>query len=166
MRLYELTGAWLEAIDALEAAQTPEEIEAAHLLIAEIGEELETKLVNVAKVRASIEAEAEAYKTEEDRLRARRIALENSAERLKRYAETSMIQAGLETIKGDVFTLKIQQNAPSVLVTDEKSIPSDYWIQQEPKLDKRTLLDALKSLPEGETIPGAEIQRTKSIRIK
>ena len=166
MKLYELTDNWLDALDELESAVTPEEVEAAHLRIAEIAESLETKLVNIAKLRASIVAEAEAYKAEEDRLRARRIPLENSAERLKRYAESEMIRADLETIKGDVFTLKIQLNNPSVLITDEDAIDKAYYVPQEPKLDKRLLLEDLKALGEGETIAGAEIQRTKSIRIK
>jgi hypothetical protein len=162
VKLYQLTDEWNAILQALAEAETPEEEAAAHERLASVADSLETKLENIAKIRATLLAEAEAYKAEAARLTARRISRENAADRLKRYAESGMREAGLREVKGEVFTLKIQKNNPSVLVTDEKAIPAPFWIEQEPKLDKRSLLDALKS---GE-VPGAEIQRTESIRIR
>ncbi|MFQ9546240.1 MAG: siphovirus Gp157 family protein, partial [Clostridium sp.] len=46
---------------------------------------------------------------------------------------------------------------------DEKLIPEEYWIEQAPVLDKKTLLAALKA---GEEIPGVSIKQTESLRIR
>ena len=162
MKLYELTDKWNATLEAIQNAETEEELTFAHEELASIAEPLETKLENIAKVRATLIAEAEAYKVEADRLTARRKTRENAADRLKAYAESGMREAGLKKVCGQVFTLSIQKNPPSVFITDEKAIPSGYWIPQEPKLDRRALLDDLKI---GE-LPGAEIQQTESIRIR
>jgi len=42
-------------------------------------------------------------------------------------------------------TISIRLTAPSVTVTDEAMIPSEFWKPQPPKLDKKALLDALKA---------------------
>jgi hypothetical protein len=36
-------------------------------------------------------------------------------------------------------------------------VPAGFWRRGDPKLDKKALLDALKALPKGEHIPGAEL---------
>jgi len=45
---------------------------------------------------------------------------------------------------------------------DDKAIPKNYYIEQEPALDKKALLADLKN---GD-VPGAELQQSESIRIK
>jgi len=163
MKLYELTDEWNAALEALQDAETPEEEAEAHERLASIAEPLETKLENIAKVRATLLAEAEAYKAEAERLTARRKTRENAADRLKSYAESGMREAGIREVKGQVFVLKIQKNPPSVLIDDEGKIPKTYLVPQDPKLDKRNILAALKA---GQDVPGCSIQQTESIRIR
>jgi hypothetical protein len=162
MKLYELTEEYLAILEALEAAETPEEYEEAMAALVEISDATHDKLQAVAKIRAGLVAEAEALKAEEQRLASRRKPKEAAAERLKKYAEFEMLKAGITRSEG-VFVLAIQKNAPSVNVTDEDAIPRAYFTMPAPVLDRRLLLDELKS---GLTIPGAEIQQTQSIRIK
>ena len=70
---------------------------------------------------------------------------------------------GKNKFKGQLFSFSIQKNPPSLNVDDEKLIPEEYWIEQAPVLDKKTLLAALKS---GEEIPGVSIKQTESLRIR
>ena len=108
-------------------------------------------------------AEAEAIKAEEQRLYQRRKALDSSAARLKEYMQHEMQHAGLEKTKDAQFTVALQNNPPSVRVLDDTMIPPTYWIEQEPKLDKRRILDDLKA---GGAVDGVEIEQGKSLRIR
>lgn len=48
----------------------------------------------------------------------------------------SMEHLGKEKVKTPLFTVSIRNNAPSVNVLDEASIPKEFFIEQAPKLDK------------------------------
>ena len=163
MKLYELTAEYQSLVDAMEQSEDASTDEGLHEDLAGILDEIDRKAEYLARVVKTLEAEADAFKSAADELTKKSKARDNRANSIKRYLEESLRSAGIEKIKGELFTVSIQQNNPSVFVTDEKSIPNDYWIQQEPKLDRRQVLDDLKS---GVNIPGAEIQRTQSIRIR
>ena len=64
---------------------------------------------------------------------------------------------GKTKFKGQLFSFSIQKNPPSVNVIDEKLIPEEYFIPQEPTLDKKRLLTDIKS---GAEIPGADRSRS------
>jgi hypothetical protein len=46
----------------------------------------------------------------------------------------------------------------SVVITSEEVIPEEFWVPQPAKLDKRRILEALKT---GSAVLGAEIADTK-----
>ena len=60
-------------------------------------------------------------------------------------------------IEAPLFTLSKRKTAPSMIVTEEESIPTIYWKPQDPKLDKKALKSDLKGLKDGESIPGATL---------
>jgi hypothetical protein len=163
MNLYTLTQEYQSLIDAMEESEDASADEGLHEALASISDAIETKAEYLARVIKTLEAEADALKNAADELSKKRKARENRADSIKRFLESALQSVGIDKIKGELFTVAIQQNNPSVLVTDEKSIPNEYWIQQEPKLDRKLLLETIKA---GETVRGAEIQRTKSLRIR
>ena len=73
---------------------------------------------------------------------------------------------GEKKIKGDLFTVAIQNN-PSSVVMDEQyleNIPEKYLIPQEPKLDRKKIAEDIKA---GEDLNGiAHLEQTESLRIK
>lgn len=158
MRIYELNNAWQEIIhrmeegDELDLTDTLESIE----------EALEVKLENTAKVIRTIEAEAAAIKTEEERLKKRRNAMENNVSRLKHYIFESMQITGKERLKGVHVSLRLQNNPPSVNMLDDKAIPAHYLIEQPSTVDKKAVLQDLK---DGIAVEGAELKQEKSLRI-
>jgi hypothetical protein len=158
--MFELTQLYQGLVDSIEQDNADEGL---HEDLAAISDAIETKAEYLARVVKTLEAEADALKNAADELTKKRQARENRAASIKRFLEETMRSLGVEKLKGELFTVALQMNNPSVNVTDEKSIPSDYWIQQEPKLDKKQVLEELKA---GRAIPGAEIQRTQSLRIR
>ena len=158
MRIYELNNAWQEIIhrmeegDELDLTDTLESIE----------EALEVKLENTAKVIRTIEAEAAAIKTEEERLKKRRNAMENNVGRLKNYIFESMQITGKERLNGVHVSLRLQNNPPSVNMLDDKAIPAHYLVEQPSTVDKKAVLQDLKN---GIAVEGAELKQEKSLRI-
>lgn len=126
---------------------------------------IEDKLENIGKVIRNLEGETAALKAEEKRLAEKRKSIENNIKRLKQYAEDSLRTTGERKVKTRLFTFTIQKNPPSVVVDDEKLIPKRYYIEQEPKLDKRRLINELKEM-NAEEMPGVRLVQKEGLRIR
>lgn len=77
-----------------------------------------------------------------------------------------MEAAGIARIVEPDFTINLRASPPSVCVTDEQLIPEWFWIPQPARLDKRSVLEALKG---GAFVAGAELsnpQNSLSVRTK
>ena len=159
-KLYELTQNYNNLLELADNPDVPTEMLKESLN--SIDDEIDTKAENIAKVIKSIESDVAGLKGEEKRLADRRKGLENRIDNLKKYIESSMRAVGKEKIRGKVFTLGIQRNAPSVDVIDEDVIPEQYF-KTKKELSKKDVLVALKK---GEEVPGAAIKQTESLRIR
>ena len=162
MKLYDIQTKYQSILDSFEDEEL-EQIDELTEQLSSIEDALESKTEACCQFIKTLEAEAEGFRVEEDRCKARRQALENGAERVKRMLESTLLSLDIKEVIAGTFKVKIQLNNPSVRVDDEKAIPSGYFIPVDPKLDKRGILEALKA---GEEVPGCSIQRTESIRIK
>lgn len=161
MKLYELQQSYLNLQELLENADIPQEVIIKAL--DEVGEQLEEKAENIAKLIKTLEVDITGFKEEEKRLADQRKVLENRVKNLKEYLDGAMKATGKLKFKGKLFSFNIQKNPPSVDIINEKSIPSEFFIEQQPLLDKKALLAALK---EGKEIEGATIKQTESLRIR
>lgn len=159
-KLYELTEQYSNLMELLDNPEVPQEMLEESLN--KINDELDVKLENIAKLIKSIEVDVKGFKEEEKRLSDRRKSSENRITNLKEYVEGAMRATGIKKVNGKVFTLGIQKNAPSVDITDENSIPEEYFILEK-KLVKKKVLEAHK---EGRKVPGTTIKRTESLRIR
>jgi predicted nuclease with TOPRIM domain len=159
MQLYVLADAYQQILDAMQ-----DEEQAINLAdtLESIEEAIDAKVENIAKVIKTMDAEAKALKEEEQRLAARRKALEARMDGLKQYALSTLEQAGLKTVKGKLLTVGIRNNRPSVVV-DETELPQEFLIPQPPKADKQRLYELLK---EGQVIPGARLEASQSLSIR
>lgn len=129
----------------------------------EIKEEFNEKALNLVKYIKNIESDIDGFKAEEERLATRRKSLENQKESIKEYLYTEMVKIGQKKADLGLFKLNIQNNHPSVNVIDEKLIDKKYLIQQEPKIDKKAILNDLKNNVE---VKGCKIKQGESLRIK
>ena len=161
MKLYELAENYLNLQELLENEEIDQEMITKAL--DEVGGELEDKAENIAKLIKTLEVDINGYKAEEKRLADKRKSLENRVKSLKEYLDSAMKLTGKKKFKGQLFSFNIQKNTPSVNILDDELIPEKYFIEQDPVLDKKSLLADLKN---GEEIPGAEIKQTESLRIR
>lgn len=76
------------------------------------------------------------------------------AERIKSAVFVAMGQAELRKIELPEATLTIRAVPPKVEISNEADVPARFWKAQDPKLDRKAVLDALKS---GELVPGASL---------
>jgi len=128
--------------------------------------DIEDKVNNIAKLLIDLEGEEEAIKNEEERLCNRRTAIKVRRESIKKYLENELLKMNLNKVKTVLFTVTIQDNKPSVIAdqyNEELKKYPDVWIKHEPTLDKNKIYTLLKV---GGTLPGCELNQTKSIRIK
>ena len=157
MNLYNLTQNYLTV---LELAENGDDLTDT---LDALTDAIEDKAENTAKIIKQLEANAEMLANEIKRLSERKTSAENNAKRLKVYLQEQLEKVGKTKIKGEIFTVAIQNNPQSVDVLDERLIPSAYFIEQAPKLDRKELLAHLKS---GETIPGVAVKQSRSLRIR
>lgn len=157
--LYELVGQYLDIYNMdIDEETKLDTIEALGL-----DEKIEVKLENYAKLIRNLEADNTAYKTEEERLKKKRDTNTKKIDWLKHNAQTAMEVIGVSKIKGELFTLSVQNSKESVIV-DEAKLPKKYWVKKVTEApDKKGLYDLLK---EGKKVKGASLQENRSLRIR
>ena len=150
-RRKEMQQAWFDTLDGME-------------------QELVRKAENVAVYIKAMEAEAKSLKAEEDKLKARRQAKENTAKRMREYLMGCMKQANISKIDEPRAVISLRNNPESVEISDENEFIS--WANEEhddflrfkaPEINKTAVKNALKS---GAEIPFASLTRSQSLTIK
>ncbi len=130
--------------------------------LADLGDAIEIKADNIAVMLRLLDTEDDAAKVAMRRRQRR-------GEALTAYLMTTLEQAGTERVQGQLFTVSIEANPPSLNVLDREAIPYLYRVlpPQPPqpawRPDAKAIIDALKK---GETVPGAEIVVGKHLRIR
>lgn len=98
------------------------------------------------------------------RMQARRDRFEAQAATIKELIAVAIETTGLSKIETPVATVSLRKLPQSVMIIEESAIPARFWKPQDPKLDKRELLKALKD--EG-PLPGAMLTNGgRSLNIK
>lgn len=159
--LYNLNSNWEFVFNMLQDEDADEQM--IFDTLESIEGEIEDKADNYAKIIKSFESISNGLKVEEERLNKRRKSYENRVLQLKKNLESVMINTGKTKFKTNLFSFGIQNNPPSVEVENEMLIPKKYYIEQEPKLDKKAILEDLKN---GIEVPGAFKKQTESLRIR
>jgi hypothetical protein len=93
-------------------------------------------------------------KQAENNLAQRRARIEQRIELRRTALMTAMETANLKSFEAPTGTITLKATPPQALILDEAAVPSEYWKPQDPKLDKRAVLAALK---EGAAIPGTQL---------
>ncbi|MDP7981009.1 siphovirus Gp157 family protein [Bacillus multifaciens] len=160
MKLYELTSNFNTLQQMIEDGADQEAI---NDTLQAIDEVIDEKVQGAALLIKNIDAQAEAIKVEEKRLADRRKAFENNVKNIKDYLYEQMIAVGKRRVKGALITVGIQKNPASLEIAADAVIPPEYTIPQEPKVDKRALLAAVK---DGMQWHGITLKQGESVRIR
>ena len=162
--LYELSNDYIKLQELLEEGELdPEMLEEA---MQYTKEELSIKFENYCKVIRNIENNIAGLKAEEDRMSARRKAMENNIKNMKARMLDAMVTTDTKKIDGELFTISRQKNPASVVmdVNYIEDVPEKYLIEQDPKIDKKKLAEDLKA---GVGLDGiAHLEQGEGIRIK
>ena len=128
--------------------------------------EIEEKADGYAKIIAGMKYDIEALKAEEQRLNARRKALEQRAEWLKSNLEANMREIGKTKFKTELFSFSIQKNGglqPLVIDGVLDDIPGRFLIPQPPVPNN----EAIRKLLADKQVDWAHLEpRGESLRIR
>jgi uncharacterized secreted protein with C-terminal beta-propeller domain len=163
LRLYEIAGDYLQALEALADSE--------ELLPEAIADTLEglagtfqDKAVNVAAYIRSLEAEAVAIAEARKNMERRQNALEHQAEQLRNYLKMQMERTGLTKLKNHYLILRVQANPPSVVVDSEPQIPACY---KRTEITIKVLRSEIaKALKAGERVPGVHLEPSTRLVIQ
>lgn len=164
MNLYELNNNYRNLLEVLnnEEFESNEELkEVINNSLNEIDDNINVKIENTIKYIKNIEAEAKAFKEEEERLSKRRKVLENKTAYLKQYIRDYMIANEIKSKECGLFKVSIR-NSESVNIVDEEKLPDSCKVVKY-VADKKTIKELIKM---GGEIGGAELVQNKSLNIK
>ena len=162
--LYILTDQFKQAEYYFNNAESEDEMLEAERYLIEAEVDLAEKAENIAKWIKNLEAERDTFKKESDRLASRAKSFDNKVSSLKRYLQDNLEVAGVDKVKGELFTVSLQNNAMSLDIGTAEHIPMEFKRTPEPVVNKRELLKYIKET--GETFEGVELKRTRSLIIK
>jgi hypothetical protein len=95
---------------------------------------------------------AEALRHRLEVMRGRLERLEDRAEQKRILVATALQEAGIRKLVAAEFTAYLRPSPSKLIVTDESLIPPEFWVAQQPRLDRQQLLAAVRS---GRDVPGA-----------
>ena len=159
-KLYEIVGAFKELLEMASEESMDQKLISDTLEGIEF--EFEEKADGYAKVVKMLEGDVEAIDKEIKRLTEKKNTIKNNISGIKKNLENAMITTGKTKFKTLLFGYNIQKNPVSVSIDDENQIPKDFWIEQEPKLDKKSLAAYLKE----NEVSWAHLTQTESLRIR
>ena len=161
MTLYELTDDYR---NLLEMAQNPDiDGQAIKDTLEAIQGDIKEKADGYAKVIKELSADTDKISAEIKRLTDRKNTIQNNIADMKQSRTSAMTVTGNTKFRTDLFSFNIQKNPPALVVDDEKAIPQEYLIPQEPKVDKKAIIDFLKG---GNDVPYAHIEQSEGVRIR
>ena len=121
-----------------------------------------------AVIRSSLDDEAYivGLKSRLDDLQARLARLRDRYEKKRALARWAMVEADLEKVLAADLSVSLRKGGEKLEVIDEGRVPSDYFVPQPPKLDRKALTEVLKR---GEMVNGALLvvaEPTISVRVR
>ena len=122
--------------------------------------ELGEKIENIALWIKNLEADAEAFKREEEAFEERKKAAANKAESLRRYLDTALNGQKFATERVSVSF----RSSKAVQIAENTELPAEYIKTKVEKTpDRKKIGDALKN---GIAIPGCALVTNRNMQIK
>lgn len=120
------------------------------------------KVEGYCQIIKQLQADADMFKGEIERMTARKKTAENGVERMKAALLDFMQQSGQDKVKAGSFAVSTAATQ-AVSITDESKLPPEYFIPQPAKVDKAGIKKALK---DGAAVDGAELVTNWGVRIR
>lgn len=161
MKLYDLTDAYAR-VQHLAEEGSPEDWNYA---LSDIRDGIEQKCDNICKVIVGLQVDADAFTVESKRLRVLADQRATSIQNLKQYMKANLEGAAIQKVKGQFFTVSVDNSPPKCSILDEALIPDEFKEQVITcKIDARGIIAQWKET--NEQVPGAVVSQDKYIRIR
>ncbi len=160
-RLYELKSEYMTL--ANELCTDDVDAQKTLALLQYVGDEIDTKIVSLAKLVRNLQSDVDAIKSEENRLYELRKSKENAVANIKAHMKSTMDELGLDRVSDPIIIVSLRNNPASTDIPDESVIPYEYRIPQPDKIDRKKILEVLKN---GTEVAGASLHHSKSITIR
>ena len=158
MTLYEMNAATRQLYELLQNEEIDEQT--FNDTLESIG--VEHKIDSYCEVIRQMQADIEMLDTEIERLEKRKKPLVNSIDRMKKALTDHLFFRGEKKMSTVRFTVRLT-SSERVQVVNENIIPKKYWVKQDPKLDKASIRELLKS---GQKVKGCELIKNTGVVIK
>ncbi len=158
--IFEINEKYLEVLEMANQDVDPQIIEDT---LESIESELHEKIDNTIGLKRSVDGDIDVIDKEIKRLQGLKKQKQNLSERLKEILRYTLEQRNLQGYRTPTNHIYKRQNAPSVYVTNESLLDKSYFIQQEPKLNKKQIKEDIKA---GIEVAGAELRDSESLVIK
>jgi len=162
--IYELSTEYAALMAEYEMAEDEERRAEVWAMIDALQDDIADKAEAYARIMRNMQAEADAYKAEAQRLQKRQKAAENAVEQLKGRLLNAMQAVGANEISTTIGKWRVQMNPWSVNILDDAAIPAEYHIPQPDKIDKAAILKHFKA--SGELLNGVEMTQTAGLRFR
>ncbi len=157
MKLYELTATYQEILDMDLDSDSLETV------LASLTDTVQEKAENIGKLIAQLNAEAEAYRVEIDRLATKKRMTESKVDQVKSYLDYNLKQMGIYKLETPLFKFSYRKS-DSVVIDDSEAVGVDYKrFETVMSIDKASIKKALKS---GLAVTGAHIEEKQNLQIK
>ena len=155
MKLYELTDAYRSVLEELSEPSADGQEEARfQALLSGLGEAFDEKVLSIAKISRSMEADVAALAAEMERLQGRKRHLAGRIDWLKRYLLGEMEAVGRERVSGPTLTVSLAKAPPSCEVVSVEDVPAEYR-RVKVEADRSLILEHFRQT--GEVVPGTTV---------
>ncbi|WP_340293769.1 siphovirus Gp157 family protein [Staphylococcus coagulans] len=158
--IFEINEKYLEVLEMVNQDVDPQIIEDT---LESIESELHEKVDNTIGLKRSVDGDVDVIDKEIKRLQDIKKQKQNLSDRLKQILQDMLDQRDLQKYRTPTNYIYKRKNAPSVYVTNESLLDKSYFIQQEPKLNKKQIKEDIKA---GVDVTGAELRDSESLVIK
>jgi hypothetical protein len=155
MKLYQLTDAYHDVLEELSEPSEDGWNEGRYqALLAGLGEAFDEKVLSIAKVIRSMEADMAAIGMEVERLQGRKRHLAGRVDWLKRYLQAEMEAVGKDKVRGPTLAVFLAKAPASCEITDEAAVP-DQFKRTRVEIERAAVLAHFRET--GEITPGTAI---------
>jgi len=157
LKLYELTQTYQDILD-LDL-----DIESLETVLGSLTDTVQEKAENIGKLIAQLNAEAEAYRVEIDRLNTKKRMAESKADQVKSYLDYNLKQMGIAKLETPLFKFSYRKSE-SVVIDDTEALNDTYKrFKTVVDIDKVAIKLAVKN---GLVVTGAHIEEKQNLQIK
>jgi hypothetical protein len=124
---------------------------------------ISTKVDSIAYVLERLDREAEALKARAKMFQSAAKRIQSAQDWLKQYTKVSMQAMSVNELQGQSYRFLLSNSKPKLVVSDEQSIPPEFWTETVTRSLDRDLIEM--AIANGIDVPGVHYEEVKALRV-